>query len=549
MDQAELTPALERVAASMVETHRKRQQVEEELKAASAAVASLHAQSSSLESSVVDLRRELEHALKARADEDKALAEIAKKQEAAAEQLDAIANDVKICVADKDRAAAEFATQAEATRERLRSIEAEVAMVKAALTTFQGDAVALKDRLSGIRQSTDAAQGKLTETQSKARELDGAVDGMAAKVCTMTGDLDQADRECQRVATAADELRAVCAVLAVRQAEAQKAAADTHTLITQRGKESASLAEHVARLGQLTAASATPQSAARESAAAQRSVQAAPASASSPATTPQTAPPQAVKAPSGSVNLPPPQTTGTAATTQGQATNAAMAAEAASAAVAARNGERKFVQSAEVITTLGSLGLIAPDESAAVLDVLQEEDVDKFVRTLWSRALGGPSPGPYSLIIASALGESGDHKGAMTFYNKALEGKHVDPFMIYLVAVGLLRMKRYVDVLRLAQGLGRAKNGKVLSRNVEALHLWGSGRLEEAEKKLAEAVTVPGQPRVHQQETMYNLARLAESRGDVSTAAMWFEKVAAADPGYRDVAVHMDALRTQAHSP
>src|SRR6516165_9826957 len=77
MDQTELTPALERVAASVVETHRKRQQLEEELKAAAAAVASLHSQSSSLEASIVTLRDALEHAVRLKAQEDAALQSLA----------------------------------------------------------------------------------------------------------------------------------------------------------------------------------------------------------------------------------------------------------------------------------------------------------------------------------------------------------------------------------------------------------------------------------------------------------------------------------------
>jgi hypothetical protein len=109
-------------------------------------------------------------------------------------------------------------------------------------------------------------------------------------------------------------------------------------------------------------------------------------------------------------------------------------------------------------------------------------------------------------------------------------------------------MKRYVDVLHLAQALHKTKHGKVLARNVEALHLAASTRLAEAEGKLVEALAVPGQPRSHYSETMYNLALLARERGAADTAASWLEKIATSDPGYRDLTPHMGSSRLDARS-
>ena len=152
------------------------------------------------------------------------------------------------------------------------------------------------------------------------------------------------------------------------------------------------------------------------------------------------------------------------------------------------------------------------------------------------------------MIIGSARAESGDHNGAVTFFNKALEGRSVDPMMTYLVALALLRMKRYVDVLRLAQALHKTKHGKVLARNIEALHLAAGGRLAEADGKLVEALTVPGQPRSHYSETMYNLAQLAQERGATDAAASWLEKIASTDPGYRDLSSHMESPRVDVRS-
>ena len=487
MDQAELTPALERVAASVVETHRKRQQVEEELKAAAAAVASLHSQSSSLEASVLELRRELEQALKIRAQEDAALTKLAQERQAAVEHLAAIAREVEAFLAEKNKSAAQIGTQADAVRTSLRAVEVEVGAAKTSLAAFHSDTKALRERLASVRQSADAVEAQLGEVQSKAHDLDGAVDGMAAKVSSIADGLNHADRERHQIIAAANELRSVTSALETRRAQIKAADEQIEKLLAEKQKQTASLAQQMERLSQIASGSGETQQ------------------------TP-----------------PPPQ-------------------PAAQEARFAPNGEHKFGHTGDVIGILVPLGFIGHDEAAMALELLRAGDVDKFVRTLWSKAMGGPLPGPYRLIIGSALEESGDHKGAMTFFSKALEGKHVDPFLTYLVAVALLRMKRYVDVLRIAQGLSHTKNGRVLSNNVEALHLWASGRPDEAEKKLAEALTVAG-PRLHQHETMYNLARLAASRGDASTAASWYERLASSDATYRDAALHMDSLKTEVHS-
>lgn len=494
MEETELTPALERVAASVVETHRKRQQVEEELKAAAAVVASLHAQSSSLEASVMDLRRQLEATLAVKAHEDGALAELAAKRQAALEQLNAIARDVQKFMSDKDRTASEIVSQVEASRSKLAAVEREVTSVKGALGSLRGEASGLRDQLAQVRRSADSVESQLAETESKARELDTAIDAMAARTCKVAEELDHADRTKQHIAAASDELRTLGTTLQARQSEEQAAAAQMNQLLAEREQQRSALAHQLERIARLSQENSPVD------------VTGSPVYGSAPMPATQGAPQEVIP------------------------------------------GAQRYANTLGLLGLLASIGFIAAPEAESAAELLDSGDVDKLVRSMWSRAMGGPAPAAYRLIIGSALGESGDAKGAMTFFNKALEGKHVDAFATYLVAGGLLRMKRYVDVLRIAQALGRTKNGKVLARNVEALHLQGSGRLDDAEKKFAEALMVLGHPRLHYNETMYNLGRLAQSRGDARTAVMWYEKLAQSDPSYRDIELHMDSLKASAQT-
>ncbi len=565
MEEAELTPALERVAASVVETHRKRQQVEEELKAAAAAVASLHAQSSSLEASIVDLRSQLEATLKAKSQEDAAVLQLAAKRQSALDQMAAIDRDIAAFMADKERSAAEIASQVEAARTKLAAVRQELGAVKDGLAFLERDTTGLRDKLGEVRKSADATEAQLGETQSKARELDGAVDAMAARICAVTEELDHVEKGKQQVVSSGDELRAASAALEVRQREAQAAAEQMQRLLADREQQTSALAQQLERIAQLSGEpvngkdSQAPPSAPSSAAPPNASV-AAPVSATvtAPVSATVAAPVSATVAAPVSATVAAPASAAVAADREapvvpgsGPANSAPVAAPSAPATATPTNGAtggHRFENTLGLLELLASVGFIAAPEAQSAAELLQVGDVDKLVRSMWSRAMGGPAPGFYRLVIGSALSESGDPKGAMTFFNKALEGRQVDPFATYLVAVALLRMKRYVDVLNIAQALGRSKTGKALARNVEALHLQGTGRLEDAEKKFGEALGLAGHPRLHYNETMYNLGRLAETRGDARSAYMWYEKLASGDPSYRDVGLHMEKLKASAQT-
>lgn len=496
MDQTELTPALERVAASVVETHRKRQQLEEELKAAAAAVASLHSQSSSLEESIVGLREELEHAVRLKAREDAALRALADKQKGAIDQLASVSRDVETALAEQQRIASAVAAEAESTRTHIRGVQSDVASVKTALGGLTTETATLRNRLAEVVASVQTVTGQITEIESKATELNSAVDSVAARICVIADGIDKADRERQGVTTHADGLRAASASLEARRAEVQATQRATEELLAEHARQTQALSEQIQRLSQLTLA--TPQAAEQ---------------------------------------APPPRDA-----------NGSYQAHRDEKILAHTHARAKLGHTQELVELLVALSALSAEEAGVVSDLLADEDVDKVVRSLWSRAMGGPHPSPYRMIIGSALAESGDHKGAVTFFNKALEARSADPMLTYLVALSLLRMKRYVDVLHLAQALHKTKHGKVLARNVEALHLAASSHFAEAEAKLAEALTVGGQPRSHYSETMYNLAQIARERGADDVAASWLQKIAGSDPGYRDLAAHMEMSQVDARS-
>lgn len=490
----ELTPALERVAASVIETHRRRQHLEDELAAATAAIASLQEESVSLESSVLDLRKELEGTLEARAREDAALESLTAKRSQAVAQIDELVAQIDAFLGEKERVAGGMAAQVDSSRSALATIEAEIQNLKALFGSVASDATGLQTTVDGVRKSADAAHEQLLTIASKAKDLDAAADGMAARVCRIAEALDREEKNKQHIASAADELRALATKLQARKADAESAAAAVNELARDRERTAAAIARQLEKIDELCAAStATTNGSASER----------------------------------------PEITQTDAHLHD--TQKAQSQESSSPP-----GSR-YGATLATLDLLATQGLLTPAEASSAAELLRVGGADKLVRAWWSRAMASPAPGYYRLVIGQSLWESEDSKGALTFFNRAMEGKGIDPFITYLVALALLDMKRYVDVLHIAAGLARSKHGKALGQNVEALHLAIGRRYDEAESKLAQALAQPGLAKLHYSETLYNLARLAQEKGDVRAASAWYEKLASIDPAYRGIAHHIES--------
>lgn len=487
----ELTPALERVAASVIETHRRRQQLQDELATATAAVAALQEQSVSLESCVVDLRKQLEASLEAGVREDAALEQLAAKRKQAVGQIDDLVAHVNTFLGEKERASSGLDAQIDSSRVALAAIEEEVRKVKTLFESVTREVASLRNVIGQVRQSADQAETQLEDIGSKVKDLDAAADGMAARVCRIAEAVDHAEKNKQHIATAVDELHKITANLQARKAQAEAAADAVNVLAKDRERNAAALAKQLERLDQLVTGSPAAQNGDTAS---------------------KLAPTDRHSQSSGALSQP----------VQATAYGSTLA----------------------TLDLLASQSLLSSGESSDAVQLLRVGGVDKLVRSWWSRAMASPQPACYRLVIGQALSESGDSKGALTFFNRAMEGKQADPFITYLVARALLDMKRYVDVLRIAAGIGRTKHGRALAQNIEALHLASSRRYDDAESKLAQALALPGLAKLHYRETLYNLGQVAESKGDVRAASAWFEKLYGIDPTYRDIASHIEQRKT-----
>jgi predicted nucleic acid-binding Zn-ribbon protein len=511
-----LTPALERVTASVLEAQRKRRQLEEELASAAAAVASLQKESASFEFSVLQLRKELAATLDAKRKEEEALEQVSAKKAETLLQIDELNDNIKSLRGQLELAERNLDNRVKAVRSAVGGIEDEVKSVKSQFASFSEQTKALRETIAGLQRVSEAALAQLADVDSKTTELNVAADATAARLTGIMASVDRLQKDKQPVLAAAEELQQLAAKLASYKTEAESAVTVVEKLARERERTAAAIAEQLAKIDELCAATGV----------------------SAQATTAVAVEGDAAKRPgaaaAGAVPNGPPEP----AALRNPALDETPVAAAGPAAVAL--AQSQYAATHALLELLGTQGLLSGGEAASGSQLLEEGGVDKLVRAWWSRAMASPAPGYYRLVLGQALAESGDSKGALTFFNRAMEGRHVDPFITYLVARALLEMKRYVDVLRIAQGLGRSKHGKAFAANVEALHLAGSRRYDEAEGSLAKALAMPALPKIQYSETLYNLGCVARAKGDARAAAAWFERLYSVDPGFRDVARHME---------
>lgn len=515
---ADLAPALERVTASVAETQRRRLDLERELSGAATLIASLKNQSSALEMSLLDLQRQLDYTLQAKAEEDTALAEIARQKEEALRDLATLRETVNSLITQKQKTAESLSNAFADVRSRIDAVSGHIDSTSKAAAAMAGEVQHLRDRVTAVREATDAADRQLADVANKSAAVNDAVALLRSDAEQIGAGLRAIAKKKEEADVVAGELGTLMTALQGQRSEAEAAAESMRKVIASRRQQTKAISEQMQAITALIAPAQPNGSAGSAS-------PTPPTSVTPPVNTAPASPPVVPSASALPTPLPVPEpaTNGAATVTPGA------------------SGRVSFPRTTGAVRLLASENFLGADEAARIIALLDEGEVNKVVRSLWSRAVGGTTPGVYRLIIADALNESGDFKAAMTFYNQALATRHLDPFLTYLVAASLFTAAKSEDALKIGKLLAREKSGKVLSRNIEAIYYMRSGKLDEAERRLSEALATTGVPRAHHNETLYNMALLQKKKGDAAASDSWTEKLRAADPAYRQSDVPMVA--------
>ncbi|HLW37854.1 MAG TPA: hypothetical protein VKR99_05445, partial [Candidatus Eremiobacteraceae bacterium] len=434
MDQdTHLAPALERVTASVAETQRRRLDLERELGEAQHVIASLKNQSSALEMSLLDLQTQLDATLQAKAQEDAALADIARQKEAALQDLTALRSSIDALLTEKDRTAGTVTAAFDDLASALDHIQSDIESTSRAAAAMAGEVNQLRERVATVRDATETADRQLADVHNKSAAVNDAIALLRSDADQIASALSAMRQRKEQAEAAGVQLEALMRSLEQQRGEAELAADSMRSVIASRRQQADAITAQMRAMSQLISNSSSSAG--------------------------------------GGANGAPAAVEPSAVETNG-ATEPRRAASA---------GPNAFPRTTATVKLLGAEQFLTPDEAARIVALLDEGEVNKVVRSLWSRAVGGTTPGVYRLVIADALNESGDFKAAMTFYNQALATRHLDVFLTYLVAVSLFTAAKSDDALKLAKVLAREKNGKVLSRNIEAIYYMRSNKLDEAE--------------------------------------------------------------------
>lgn len=559
MDETqELTPALERVTASLAATQRKRLEVEAELQAAQAAIASVKTQSSSLEQSLHELQDQLSATLRVKAQEDVALSELAASKEKAIQELAGLRRSIQSALDEKESTIRAIDSAGIDMRNQLAQLQEDVTRAAADAKSAVGDVERVHNQLMMLRKTADAVDEELGRIETKGKKIAEVVGEFESHVQAASTGLETIAARRAEADKAAGRLKVLGDQIETQRMQAQASSDALAELLQRRQQQSQTLEKQLAAISQLIQADATPavpetertKASVPNAQATQAQAQSSPAGVTQPTPVQATAQPVAAPPPQPAPNVSAPaqaaapvRETPEAAVAH-PAPNGSVAAKAAASTASppSKNG-RPFPQTSDLIQLLAAEQLISADEATRANEVLNTGEVDKIVRSLWSRAMGGPAPAAHRLLIAEALSEAGDVKAATTFFNQVLSTKNLDPLMAYLVAVYLFDLDKPEEALKIGKLLARAKMGKVLSRNIDALYLRDGGKYEEAQQRLSEALGTPGFPRSHYHETLFNIARLHEEKGELGQALSWYEKLSATNPGYRDIENHIRRTR------
>lgn len=518
---SDLAPALERVTASVAETQRRRLQLERELGEAQSVIATLKSQSGELASSLRELRAQLDSTMRTRAEQDKVLVDLSTQKEAALKDLDALRSAIQNARTERERIKEAVSTAFSDVKLRLEALQSNLLSTGKAAAAMAGEVGNLRDRVAALRESTDHADRQLAEVQHKTAAVNDAVDLLGADATQLSSALDDINKRKQAADATGTRLEELVETLESHRTSAERAADSMRQVIADHRRHTEALSAQIEAISRLVDADAV--------------APAAPAAEESSAT-----------------SAPPPVITPSPASVNGASTPAPGPASGGSGVVAQPGAgglpANPFPRTHATVKLLASEQFISLEEESRILRLLESGEVNKVVRSLWSRAVGGATPGVYRLIIADALNESGDFKAAMTFYNQALATRQLDPFLIYLAATSLFTAAKSEDALKLAKLLARDKAGKTLSRNIEAIYYLRSGKLDEAERRLAEALAAPGSVPAHYRETLYNMATLQARKGDTAASMSYYEKLQASSPGYRDVPERVAALQPAGRS-
>jgi tetratricopeptide (TPR) repeat protein len=473
---------LESVTKSVAETDRRRALVEEELDQAQSVVASLKAHSVSLRDSVLDLQRQLDATKKDKAEEDAALRQVVEKRRRAIDDLQSLTTLVDELRVASERQAAAIGVNLDSARSQLDTAEASVAKATSEAGLVEGTLGRLRENIAGARGHADALERQLSTVEETTASVTTVANETHGHLEEARAAMDIAIGRKRETDAACKALESIGVTLHEKTREAIAAMNAMDTLVVEQKRQTAELADRVAAVDKLVGRTEHANGSAQSE-----------------------------------VTKPP------------------------------RTGQSddRFADAARAVALLACEQLIPADEAERIVTALRSGAGEAVLRQTWAHTVGSPTPVAHRLIFAEVLQAVGDIKAAVVYYEQAAMAKSSPPVVRYLGALAYLKMDLLERSTRVAQLLSRDRNGRLLSKIIDALRLEQTDRPDDAVHALTAAIAGRGFLKSEYDEALFQLGRLHERRRDVHAALACYEKVSGEGPARFDVMERIRSLQDQ----
>jgi tetratricopeptide (TPR) repeat protein len=473
---------LESVTKSVAETDRRRALVEEELDQAQSVVASLKAHSVSLRDSVLDLQRQLDATKKEKTEEDAALREVVEKRRRAIGDLQSLTTLVDELRVASERQAAAIGVNLDSARSQLDTAEASVAKATSEAGLVEGTLGQLRENIAGARGHADALELQLSTVKETTASVTAVANETHGHLEEARAAMDIAIGRKRETDAACKALESIGVTLHEKTREAIAAMNAMDGLVVEQKRQTAELADRVAAVEKLVGRTEHTNGSAQSEV---------------------TKPPQNGKS------------------------------------------DDRFADAVRAVALLASEHLIPADEAERLVTALRSGAGEAVLRQTWAHTVGSPTPIAHRLIFAEVLQAVGDIKAAVVYYEQAAMAKSSPPVVRYLGALAYLKMDLLERSTRVAQLLSRDRNGRLLSKIIDALRLEQTDRPDDAVHALTAAIAGRGFLKAEYDEALFQLGRLHERRRDVHAALACYEKVSGEGPARFDVMERIRSLQDQ----
>ena len=537
--QSKATLELAQVTAAVAEAYKSRLAIEEQIKAAQATLESVTQARAGADQELNAIKAQLDNVAKARASEEASLAALNAKLEHTRQGLAAVETlQEAVKQADEQRASVaksleQVRVDAAGVKQAAEKAKTDAAAVGKALTDVAASFGALRKEAEAAKAVLDSAKSQADKAKADAVAAEAVVSQTRAKLEAAQSQTEAAEKRIIEAAAHANavasdasaslsgiaDVEATIGATAAAQKNIEDAVAQMRSLaaaLTERRKQTEAALAQIPGLGEEQVAGLSEADIAKLEAGLAAAIEkAATAARQAPPTPPPAAAPASAAAPAPA-----------AASAAGVGKN-----NGAGAAVPPAKAGKAEAPKAEPAKAEAAKAEPAKAEAVKAGAAKAEPAKAEAAKTEPVKAEAKPEPKPEPKVEAAAKADDNSPKG------------------VFARGLAALDANKPNDAMKLFESIQSNPEYAVLAQTAIGRCHAQLGQVDEAVQRYSKALETPGHPEEQYHEALYFMSAAHESRDDEESRelAIWaLEEVAAANPGYRDVATRIEALKAKA---